>query len=207
MKKTVQSSETEAPDWFEELDSRREPAPITTYTLCRKAVIDLIGGKNKKYAMLLLRSGMAMTPETQNIVWRENMGDVLLNMFRRHAVDALISRSQPRGRHEYEFIDPCKSWAEVERVHQRGCVLWIPQDPRNAPRQYATLDIKGTSFGAKMAVHNLLWLLGGEELEHLRRESPIFREHHLLVLRQWDNIGLMRLHLLLWRIQGYLASV
>ncbi|KAM4064517.1 Esterase-like protein [Hirsutella rhossiliensis] len=188
--------------WYKQFDKRPEPGPITSYVLCRKSVIDLIGGPNKKYAAMLQRNGMAITPETRNTVWREDMGDVMLDMFRRYAVDALISWSHRQGNHKHRYIQPCASWDDVGSVVQRGCVLWLPSKPESATCQYVTFDVEGAKYGNKIAVHNLFWLFGGEEVERLRREAPIFRDNEVLVLTQWDNIGIMRLHLLLWRLQG-----
>lgn len=193
-------------DGHEQSNPRPEPGPITTYALCRKSVVDLIGGPNRKYAAMLNRNGMAMTPETHNTVWREDMGDYLLKEFRRYAVDALISRSRRKGRPGHQYIQSCAGWSDVVNVVQRGCVLWMPYEPITANRQYATFEAEGAQYGKTMAVHNLIWLLGGEEVKRLRAEAGVFRYHEILVLTQWDSIGMMRLHLLLWRLQGYLGS-
>ncbi|PNY29694.1 Uncharacterized protein TCAP_00391 [Tolypocladium capitatum] len=190
--------------------STRRPSrgPITSYTLCRQSIVDSLGGPSKKNAALLLatRSGMAIAPDTRNAVWRQDMGQVLLGMLRRHAVDALVSRSCPTEERQDTFIHPCADWGQVKDVTLRGCVLWLPETQKDAPRQYATLDVEGARYGQKMAVHNLRWLLGDEETERLRREAPLFRHHDILVLRQWNSVSVMRLHLLLWRLQGYLAQ-
>ncbi|POR32025.1 Uncharacterized protein TPAR_07786 [Tolypocladium paradoxum] len=194
----------------EDLQSTGRPSrgPITSYTLCRQSVVDSLGGPSKKKVALLLavRSGMAVAPDTRNTVWRQDMGQVLLRMLRRHAVDALIARTCRTEESRDTFIHPCADWEQAKDVKLRGCVLWLPETQKDATRQYATLDVEGARYGQKMAVHNLRWLLGDEEAERLRREAPMFRDHEILVLRQWKSVGVMRLHLLLWRLQGYLAQ-
>lgn len=34
----------------------------------------------------------------------------------------------------------------------------------------------------------------------------MFRENEIVVLKQWKSLKMMKLHLLLWRLQGYLAE-
>ncbi|KAL6854502.1 hypothetical protein J3F83DRAFT_754741 [Trichoderma novae-zelandiae] len=188
---------------------RPRRAPITSYTLNRKSLVDMVGGRNKKYLSVLLavRTGMAITPDSRGAVWREDMGDVLLQMMRQQATDALAVRGSRLQPHEdkHRFIEPCASWKDVEGVKLRGCVLWLPEK-KDAARQYATLDIEGAQYGKKMAVHNLYWLLGEEEVQRLRESAELFREGEIFVLKQWGSTSMMRLHLLLWRLQGYLGE-
>lgn len=182
---------------------------MTSYTLCRQSVVDSLGGPSKKNAALLLavRSGMAVAPDTRNTVWRQDMGQLLLRMLRRHAVDALIPWSCGTEESRDTIIHPCADWEQVKDVKLRACVLWLPETQNDATtRQYATLDVEGVKYGQKIAVHNLRWLFGDEESERLRREAPMFRDHEILVLRQRNSINVMRLYLLLWRLQGYLAQ-
>lgn len=193
-----------------EKDARRpRRAPITSYTLNRKSLVDMIGGKNKKYLSVLLavRTGMAVTPDSREAVWREDMGEVLLQKMRQQATDALVLRGNRLQPHEdkHRFIEPCASWKDVEGVKLRGCVLWLPEK-RDAARQYATLDIEGAQYGKKMVVHNLWWLLGEQEVQRLRESAELFREGEIFVLKQWGSTSMMRLHMLLWRLQGYLAE-
>ncbi|KAL7784615.1 hypothetical protein V8C37DRAFT_395458 [Trichoderma ceciliae] len=186
---------------------RPRRAPITSYTLNRKSLVDMVGGPNKKYLALLLavRSGMAIAPHSKNGVWREDMGDMLLRMMRKQATDALTTRGNRLHEPKYKFIEPCAGWEDVKGVRLRGCVLWLPEK-EDAAEQYATLDIEGAQYGRKMAVHNLRWLLGDEEVQRLRDSAEVFRNEEILVLKQWGSTSMMRLHLLLWRLQGYLAK-
>ncbi|RDA90796.1 hypothetical protein CP533_3631 [Ophiocordyceps camponoti-saundersi (nom. inval.)] len=188
-------------------DTRPYRAPLTAYTLCRKSVIDLMGTK-KKYSSIMgsMRSGMAVTTESRQAVWRQDMGDVLLAMLRRRATDALIQRGNPTKDEEDQSIFTCASWSDVQRVVRRGCVLWLPRQ-EDAAQQYATLDIEEAHYGSKMAVHNLVWLLGHEEARRLKDQSAMFRSSEVMVLTHWNSMSMMRLHLLLWRLQGYLEPV
>ena len=135
------------------------------------------------------------------------MGDVLLQMMRQQATDALALRGNRLQSHEdkHRFIEPCASWKDVEGVKLRGCVLWLPEK-KDAARQYATLDIEGVQYGKKMVVHNLYWLLGEQEVQRLRESAELFREGEIFVLKQWGSTSMMRLHMLLWRLHGYLAE-
>jgi hypothetical protein len=167
----------------------------------------MVGGPNKKYLALLLavRSGMAIAPDSKNGVWRDDMGDMLLRMMRKYATDALTTRGNRPYGPKHKFIEPCASWKDVERVRLRGCVLWIPEK-MDATAQHATLDIEGAQYGRKMVVHNLYWLLGEEEVQRLRDSAEVFRDGEIFVLKQWASTSMMRLHLLLWKLQGYLAE-
>ncbi|KAH6603246.1 hypothetical protein Trco_008021 [Trichoderma cornu-damae] len=187
--------------------SRPRRAPITSYTLNRKSLVDMVGGSNRKYLALLLavRSGMAIAPDGRDAIWRQDMGDMLLQMMRNRATDALVARGKRLYEPKHKFIEPCASWKDVEGVRLRGCVLWLPET-KDAARQYATLDIEGTQYGRKMAVHNLRWLLGEEEVKRLRDSAQVFRDGEIFVLKQWGSMSMMSLHLLLWRLQGYLAE-
>ncbi|KAK2597427.1 hypothetical protein QQS21_005975 [Conoideocrella luteorostrata] len=185
----------------------RTRSPITTYALSRKSVIDKIGDSNRKHAAILLavRTGMAVAPDTRNAVWRQDMGHVLLQMMRRHATDALLSSSNPEGQDSTALIQACQDWGGVKNVDLRGCVLWLPPEDDTSP-QYATLDLEGSRYGGKTTVHNLHWLLGESEVQRLRSMSELFSQNEILVLRQWKSRPIMNLHLLLWRLKGYLAQ-
>ncbi|GAB0134691.1 hypothetical protein EsDP_00003052 [Epichloe bromicola] len=184
----------------------RKTSPITVYTLSRKSVLDKIGGPNKKYAALLsaVRTGMAVGPSVRTAVWRHDMGDALLNMMRRHATDALIAKSTGEGHQTDPDIQPSR-WEEVGHVKLRGCALWLPG--KDEPSTHiATMNVDNAKYGQTIAVHKLNWLLGEPEVQRLKSESRMFRDHNVLVLRQEKNTPTMRLHLLLWRLQGYLAQ-
>ncbi|EFY99823.2 hypothetical protein X797_001234 [Metarhizium robertsii] len=187
--------------------TRPRKSPVTSYALSRKSVIDRIGGPNRKHAALLLatRTGMAAGPNTKNPVWRQDMGDVLLRMMRRQAVDALVCQSGMKGDGQEKLIQPCTKWDAIKEVQPRGCVLWLPSE-ENSSTQYATLDLDGAKYGGKLTVHNLHWLLGEDELARLIGASELFHDNEILVLKQWKRKSVMKLHLLLWRLQGYLAQ-
>lgn len=185
---------------------RPRRGPITSYLLCHKSAVDSLGGANSKNVAILLamRNGLAVPREARRSVWREDMGQLLLQLLRRKAVDGLIARGKRENEVGDRFVQPCASWDEVKDVTLRGCVLWLPGRDE-VSTDHTTLDIEGVAYGKKMAVHNLVWLLGDDEVTRLKREAPVFGEHELLVLQQRPDLGVMRLHLLLWRLQGYLG--
>lgn len=191
--------------------SPRRPrrAPLTSYILARKAVIDAVGArpdKRMQAKLLANRHGMAMVgaPQPRDVVWRSDMGDVVLQMMRRRAVDSLIHRTARSPFPYFKFLEPCANWNEAKRVKLRGCVLWLPNHADAESSQYATVDVDDAKFGAKMAVHNLNWLLGEEEVKRLRDSADVFRNNELVVLKQWRSESMIKLHQLLWRLQGYL---
>jgi hypothetical protein len=70
---------------------------------------------------------------------------------------------------------------------------------------YATLDVEGANYASKVAVHDLRYLLGEEELERLRSKSNAFSDHNILILTHHKSLSMRKLHMLLWKLQGYLA--
>lgn len=200
--KTAQSQPTPAV-----ANNRQRRSPITSYALSRKSVIDKIGGRNRRHAALLLatRTGMAVGSNIKSPVWRQDMGDVLLHMMRRRVVDALISQAEPERQDKNNSIQVCQAWGDIKDVKHRGCVLLPSTSRQESSTQYATIDVEGAKYGQKLAVHNLHWLLGDSELERLRSASKLFH-NDILVLDQGKSKSEMKLHLLLWRLQGYLAQ-
>lgn len=183
----------------------RQRSPVTIYTLCQKQVVDRIGGKNPRFLALLLanRGGLAVTPNHRNAVWRSDMGEVLLEMLRSHAADALLFVSKLGDR---SLIRAAGNWDDVKDAPQLGCVLWLPSK-EEASRQYATLDNQGAKYGKKVTVHNLEWLLGASEVQRLKAASTVIRDNEILILRNRRSRPTRQLHLLLWKLQGYLAQL
>lgn len=190
--------------------TRQSPrSPITGYALCRKSVVDRIGGPNKRYAALLqaVRTGLAAGPSIKTAVWRSDMGDVLLQMMRRRAVDALIAQATTSGRPELDkfLMQPVGSLDEARHTRNNGCILWLPvEQPSSAP--YATLDLEEAKYGKKVVVHNLNWLLGEAELGRLRESSELFKDNEVVVLQFGNSTSVTKLHQLFWRLQGYLSQ-
>ncbi|KAF5545280.1 hypothetical protein FNAPI_9182 [Fusarium napiforme] len=189
-------------------------ARIVAYTIARKSLIDIIGGVSGKKGSrgyqkkMNSHQGMAYLPhDVERKIFRTDMGDVLLGMFRRLAVDTLITRSCREGLWApHKFIKPVASWEEAKSISGGGAILYIPKEDMENTNSYATLDVEDASYGSKMAVHDLRYLLGEEELERLREKSEVFRDHEILVLKNFRSGSMRALHLLLWRLQGYLAT-
>ncbi|KAF5025103.1 hypothetical protein F66182_2804 [Fusarium sp. NRRL 66182] len=193
---------------------RFRQAPLTGYILARKATIDILGirqGRSYIAKLSAQRSGMVNPSGGGNVslrVWRPDMGDYLLKLLRREAVDALVLRAtRETDQSPSKFIQPVASWDEAKgKKLVGGCVLWIPKESKGQAAGYATLDVEDANYGAKMAVHDLVYLLGEEEVQRLRDEAELFRDQEFLVLRPWRSKSMRSLHLLLWRLQGYLAE-
>ncbi|KAM3559857.1 hypothetical protein ARSEF4850_003917 [Beauveria asiatica] len=182
-----------------------EHAPrVTAYVASQKSVLDALSGPSKRLrgAVLARRRGLGVSPEAAMPVWRHDMGEVVLGSMRREATDELIRRA---GVANYKFVQPCTGWEDIKDVERRGCVLWLPRgEDKATTRQHATFDVAGAKYDSKMPVHNLVWLLGEQESARLGSESDVFRDQKLLVLKSWPTKTMVQLHLLLWKLQGYL---
>ncbi|OAA58233.1 hypothetical protein ISF_06772 [Cordyceps fumosorosea ARSEF 2679] len=185
--------------------SADEHAPrVTGYVASQKSVFDALSGPNKRLrgSLLARRAGMSVSPDASAPVWRHDMSEVVLREMRREAAGELIRRAAVAN---HKFVQPCARWADVKDVERRGCILWLPRaEDRATARQHATFDVVDANYDSKMPVHNLNWLLGEEEVARLRGESDVFRDKGLLVLKSWPTKTMVQLHLLLWKLQGYL---
>jgi hypothetical protein len=202
------ADETRGEDELATYEDDRDPrfrAPFVSYALARKSVIDMIGRRKNYQSRMSARSGTAALRTNGQKVFRPDMGDVLLKMLRRLAVDTLITRTDREGKQPDRFIAPVKSWEEAKKHVGRGSILYIPNEDMQDANSYATLDVEGVSYGSKVAVHDLRYLLGEEELERLRSESGAFNDHDILILTDHRSLSMRSLHMLLWRLQGYLA--
>ncbi|UPL02112.1 hypothetical protein LCI18_013046 [Fusarium solani-melongenae] len=191
-------------------ERRPRRAPLTVYVLARKRAIEILStpGQNHKYLSNLTssRHGMAMLAKGERRIWREGMDYVLLKMMRREATNTLILRAQSSEPPVYKFIHPCEGWEDTNMLYRGGCVLWLPKTSQGKRSVYQTMD-GDPKFGAeKVPVHDLLWLLGEKEVRRLREEAELFRSREVLVLKPWKSRAMRNLHLLLWKLQGYLAD-
>ncbi|WZH47579.1 uncharacterized protein QYS62_008735 [Fusarium acuminatum] len=205
---TAAADEALGEDEFDTPQDGRDPrfrAPFVSYVLARKSVIDMIGRRKNYQARMSARSGMASLRTVNQKVFRPDMGDVLLKMLRRLAVDTLITRSDREGKKPDMFINPVKSWEEAKKHVGRGSILYIPKEDMQDVNSYATLDVEGANYASKVAVHDLRYLLGEEELERLRSKSNAFSDHNILILTHHKSLSMRKLHMLLWKLQGYLA--
>ncbi|TQV91168.1 hypothetical protein V2A60_009358 [Cordyceps javanica] len=189
-------------------DGQDEPAPrVTGYVVSQKSVFEALSGPSKRLrgALLARRAGMGVSPEASSPVWRHDMSEVVLRDMRREATDELIRRADVSN---HKFVQPCARWADIQKVERRGCALYLPQaeEDKATARQHTTFDVEGANYDSKMPVHNLIWLLGREEAARLCSESAVFRENELLVLKSWPSKTMVQLHLLLWKLQGYLDA-
>lgn len=185
-------------------------APWTAYVLARKKAVEILStpGSNQRFLvnMACSRHGMAMLGKWEKKVWREGMDELLLGRMRREAANVLVLRAQTSKAPSFKFIEPCSGWDDMETLAKGGCILWLPKESQGAKSVYATLDVAANWGRAKLPVHDLVWLLGEEEVEGLRREAELFQGQEILVLKPWKSEVMRSLHLLLWKLQGYLAD-
>ncbi|KAJ3457697.1 hypothetical protein MRS44_014838 [Fusarium solani] len=189
---------------------RPRRAPLTVYVLARKSAIEILStpGQNHKYLSNLTstRHGMAMLAKGERRIWREGMDEVLLQMMRREATNTLILRAQHSEPPVYKFIHPCEGWEDTDMLYRGGCVLWLPKRWQGRRSVYQTIDGDPKLGAEKVPIHDLMWLLGEKEMRRLREEAELFRGREVLVLKPWKSRAMRNLHLLLWKLQGYLAE-
>lgn len=155
----------------------------------------------------MTRTGMASVGiNTRKVLFRPEMGDLILKRQRQTAIDALVYRAKKSQAAEGRYLQPVKSWDEVKGVLNRGCVLWFGDRADAKKDAFATLDVQDVQYWRKLPVHNLTWLLGEEGVKELRESSTMFRDNELVVLKLCKSDSVRKLHLLLWRMQGYLAE-
>ncbi|KAH7141386.1 hypothetical protein B0J13DRAFT_556743 [Dactylonectria estremocensis] len=214
-KEEPSTTEEQSTDWEKEDRFARHQAPVTTYFLSRKAVIEVIsnesaskkGNKPGRNRFIHIRQGTATAGlEPDTLIWRSDMHEFLLKQQRRYVVDALIYRAQRSVKPEYRFLKGVANWNNAKMVDKKGCVLWQADRVDPIADSYATMDLNNPKFAEKMPVHNLTWLLGEEELQRLRESSKVFRDNKIVVLKLWRSESMRKLHLLLWRLQGYQAE-
>lgn len=198
----------------DETSPRHCRAPVRFYVLGRKEIFDPIDEKPAIKGMLMgSRSGTAYQQAMRAANWRKGTGDLFLDTMRRTAAAALITRAKrTRENQESRFLLPVSRWEDIASVESRESVLWLPDeasagDGAAAPSEYATLDIEDAKYNRKMAVFNLPWLLGSTEVARLKGGAPeIFGQNQLVVLKRYSSHSMISLHMLLWRLQGYLRE-
>ncbi|KAF4814454.1 hypothetical protein CGCSCA5_v007860 [Colletotrichum siamense] len=141
--------------------------------------------------------------ERNQIVWRQDMDNFVLENLRRQAVNTILyylrlSEDADRG-----YLRPC-SFRDVHEMQKRGCLLWMPPngDGPEPLEQFATFDVPDVKWEKKLAVHDLNQLLGPEHMATLRQYS-LFKDNSLILLGKRRSIALQ---LVLWKLQGYLAE-
>ncbi|KAK0735419.1 hypothetical protein B0T21DRAFT_186211 [Apiosordaria backusii] len=148
--------------------------------------------------------------------WREDMDRYLLETMRKRVYEGLLHAAHMAeqggedGRPR-KYVTKVESWEVVNELKHRQCVLFFgpPEgasfNPTMAsvPSPISTMAIKGSKFGAKLAVHDMRAVMGKEYLARLRQESELLRDGSLYLLR---GQATMRLHMLIWKLQGYFAG-
>lgn len=155
--------------------------------------------------MALNHSASKFNSVMKHVVWREDMGSLVLELMRRRIVEELIyyaQLSEDAARNAY--VVRCDTWEDVKDPQyngHRGCVLWFGEG-QGGPGPRAIMDIPDVRFGRKIPVHNMQALLGPEHIARLKEEAGVLREGFLFMLVRKRT---MELQLKLWKLQGYLA--
>ncbi|KAK4181489.1 hypothetical protein QBC36DRAFT_317695 [Triangularia setosa] len=148
--------------------------------------------------------------------WRQDMDRYLLETMRKRVYEGLLHAAHMAeyggedGRPR-KYVTKLNSWGEVNDLKHRQCVLFfgppdgVSADPTMAsvPSPISTMAIRGSKFGAKIAVHDMRAVLGKEYLVRLRHESELLRGGALYLLR---GQATMKLSMLVWKLQDYIAG-
>lgn len=146
----------------------------------------------------------------KKVNFRPDMGTFILELLRRRVVETLkYLCSLKRG-----YLVACEGgesrvWEDAKKKQSTGAMLWLgPRIGREGegsppPGEFATVDVDKEAK-SKIAVHNLVSLLGSSYVEDLRRHAPKIFDAEVVVLKSKRNT--VDLQLLLWKLQGYLAT-
>lgn len=180
--------------------------------LARQDLLSVQGSKSRdahasgwRRLMVLNHSAPKFNSVMKQVVWREDMGSLVLELMRRRVVEELIyyaQLSEDESRNTY--VVRCDTWDAVKDPRyngHRGCILWFGE-AGNGPGPRAIMDIPGVRSGRKIPVHNMQALLGPEHIARLREAAGVFCEGFLFMLVRKRT---MELQLKLWKLQGYLA--
>ncbi|KAJ9134616.1 hypothetical protein NKR23_g10031 [Pleurostoma richardsiae] len=193
------------------------------YVLSRRSLLESFMKPGTSYHRGQKRlQAMSSNPQQQALagraVWREDMDDLVLELMRRRIVEELLFMAEMSANQGRKYVRRLGGWNEIRADVHRGCVLWIDgtsteevderdgaHDARttDGPGEFATVDLEEVKRDAKLPVHNLVSLLGREQVYRLRQGSPTFREGTLFLLSRQRTIDLQ---LKLWKLQGYLAT-
>ncbi len=191
---------------------REKPAGPTSYMLAREDLISRQGDKKRhgdangwRRLLVLNHSASKFNSVMKHLVWREDMGSLVLELMRRRIVEELVyysKLSEDTTRNSY--VVRCDTWDDIKDDQyngHRGCVLWFGEG-ENGPGPRAIMDIPDVRFGRKIPVHNMQALLGPEHIARLKEEADVFRDGFLFMVARTRTMGLQ---LKLWKLQGYLA--
>ena len=197
--------------------SGRGPAPVRFYVLGRKEILDPIDEQPSRRAVILgARSGTAYDANMRRAEWKKDTGALWLDVMRRTVCETLITRAKRNTENQCSrFMAPIARFEDVAKEGSRESILWLPEvaptsdDPASTSSgpEYTTYDIDGANYCKKVPVYNLHQLLGSAEVARLKSGAPkIFGQHELVVLKRFGSHSMIKLHQLLWRLQGYLRE-
>jgi len=216
--KPSSDSATSKPDQSETKADRtkrcqqEKTAGPTSYMLARQDLIACQGSKHGyshaqgwRKLIVLNHSSAKFKSAMKQLVWREDMGSLVLELMRRRLVEELVyysKLSEDTTRNAY--VVRRDTWDDINDEQyngHRGCVLWLGEG-ETGPGPRAIVDVPDVRFGRKIPVHNMHTLLGPDHVARLREEAGLFRAGSLFMLVRARTLDLQ---LKLWKLQGYLA--
>ena len=155
----------------------------------------------------------AKMPGGKPPVWRERMGEVVLEELRRDVRNRLLEMAR-LGANSGKLVPMVPG----EKYDTRGYVLWTSPEAGGgvsegrwtmdlegvgAPGLYASMGLATQRYAAHLPVYNLRLLLGEKHLESLREEVELFRENKMVLVARSGADETQRE---MWKLQGMLAE-
>lgn len=205
-----------APPTFPTKEEKAEPQETISrkgYVLARRIMIEFMTstGRGTK-PWFSWAFDLSRWISLQKLKMRYDMHDLVLSLMRKRIVEEIIWMYAMRHRGVI-YMTPCKNEDWVEEVRskktQLGAVLWLGKNgdvegsTSNVPGDFATLDMDKVG-GTKLPVHNLVRLLGPENISYLREKAPtLFGKATAVTLKyKTTTSGLLSK---LWKLEGYTA--
>lgn len=187
--------------------STKRPARAVAgnHVISQKAAITFVSNIKRKsfFQMVPHRWKLDTRFKTDDLVWREDMDDFILELMRKKAVKLLqYLSSRPSA-----YIVKCEGYEDIQNKQQPGAVLWLGK-PENEeilstgeepPPPYAMVKYRSAHH---LPLYNLPAILGMEYLRQLRVSSNNCNEA-LAVIKQKRNTLDLLMHL--WKLMGYIT--
>ncbi|KAL8733801.1 MAG: hypothetical protein Q9181_003449 [Wetmoreana brouardii] len=176
-----------------------------SYIIAQRPAVKLLSNLKQKTYMQMIPQRWKQDGrfKAEEIVWRQDMDNFVLELMRRKTVKLLkYLSSQPAA-----YIVACEGYEDIQNKHQLGAVLWLGEpdnDQRStsseeSPPPYAMMEYRSSG---PIPLYNLPALLGLDYLHQLRDSGQSFNRA-LAVIKQKRNTTHTQLQL--WELMGYMA--
>ncbi|KAK1756928.1 hypothetical protein QBC47DRAFT_172995 [Echria macrotheca] len=165
----------------------------------------------QKHVMLIRRtfSGKPLPSNMTDIKWLDGTPSLLLDAMRHRIMLYLQYLDNLVAKEDRLYITRCDTWEDAHKHLKPVCLLALggsgepgPPIPSSLP-QLSILPREQRRRGGVIPIHDMRVLLGDENIALLRKKTSIFRSGSLFLVSRDRS---MRLEMLLWKLQGFLAQ-